>query len=227
MKIISNALAVGLFGLLLSATGHAEEKAAKKGFVRLVNAVAAGTGILEMKVDSTPLNPKGYNFGDVTGGVPLGLGSHEITIKREGVKEGKTKIVVGPDETTILIPFAEMVPASDTEPAHWEVRVLRLKQLEPESERSATFVSVSQHPELRVDIADPDGKWNMVTVKRLAVTQAPIHYPRGYVPLKLNDEKLEPIPVSEMGNYVVLLYDDIDGKTLALNFRDYKFLSAD
>lgn len=201
--------------------------AAKTGFVRFVHAVAPGTGGLTVKVDGTNLNPDGYSLGDVTGGVPLKPGSHEVTIRREGTKEGTTRVNVAVNETTILIPFAERVPASDTEPAHWAIRVLRLKQLEPESERSATFVSVSGTPEIKVDMRDPEGNWSPVYVKRLAIAQAPIKYPRGYVPIKFGDIKLESIPVGEIGNYVVLLYDDEEGKTKALNFRDYKFLSAD
>lgn len=211
----------------LSMTAPAQEKGNKTGFVRLANAVAPGTGKLELFVDGNSFNTDGYNLGDVTGGVALKPGSHDVTIKREGTKEGKTKVSIAADETTILIPFAEQVPASDTEPAHWAIRVLRLKQLAPEFERSATFVSVSRSPELKLEIRDPEGNWSPVFVKRLAVAQAPIKYPRGYVPIRLADVKLEPIPVAEIGNYVVLLYDDADGKTRALNFRDYKFLSAD
>jgi len=106
------------------------------------------------------------------------------------------------------------------------MRVLRLKQLEPQSERSATFVSVSQNPELKVEMRDPDGKWTAAYVKRLSIAQLPIRYPQGYVPIKTGEVELASIPVADVGNYVVLLYDDPDDKTKALNFRDYKFLSA-
>lgn len=227
MKTIFNGLLVLVLGLASSSVGLSQDKANKTGFVRLANAVAPGTGKLDLFVDGTSFNTDGYNLGDVTGGVPLKPGTHEVTIKREGTKEGKTKVSIAADETTILIPFAEQVPASDTEPAHWAIRVLRLKQLAPEFERSATFVSVSRNPEIKIDVRDPQGNWTPVFVKRLAVAQAPIRYPRGYVPIKMAEEKLEPIPVAEAGNYVVLLYDDPDGKIKALNFRDYKFLSAD
>ena len=74
---------------------------------------------------------------------------------------------------------------------------------------------------------DPEGKWSSIYVKRLATSQAPILYPRGYVPLKTAEGDLVSIPVSSAGNYVVLLYDDGEGKVHSLNFRDRKFLSAD
>lgn len=227
MKTIFKSVSLLLVGWLMPLCAFSQEKPPKTGFIRLVNAVAAGTGKLDVKVDGESLNPDGYDMGNVTGGVSVKPGSRKVTISREGNKPGTTTVIVNINETTILIPFAEKVPASDTEPAHFEIRVLRLKQLEPESDRSATFVSVSQTPELKVQMREPGGKWSEVTVKRLAITQAPIRYPRGYAPLKLGDEKIESITVADPGNYVVLLYDDQDGKTKSLNFRDYKFLSAD
>lgn len=227
MKTLSKAICLGFLVLLAPAIASAQGNANKQGFIRLVNAVAAGVGPLDLKVEGESISPDGFKLGDVTNGVPLSPGEHSITISREGTKPGVTKVKVGIDEVTILIPFAEKVPASDTEPAHWAIRVLRLKQLEPQSERSATFVSVSQQPEIKIEMRDPEGNWSSVFVKRLAVAQAPIKYPRGYVPLKMGEEKLESIPVGEPGNYAVILYDDDQGKTQALNFRDQKYLSAD
>jgi hypothetical protein len=64
-------------------------------------------------------------------------------------------------------------------------------------------------------------------VKRLSISQSPIKYPRGYVPLKLGEEDLEPIAIAGPGNYAVVLYDDEEGKTKALTFQDQKYLSAD
>lgn len=228
MKIIFKLFSVGMVVSLLSLVAYSQESGGEKsGFIRLANAVAPGTGRLVLKVNGENLNPKGYKLGDATGGIPLKPGTHEVVISREGVKEGKTKVNIALNETTIIIPFAEQVPASDTEPAHWEIRVLRLKQQEPEYERSATFVSVSQNPEIRVEMGESPGKWNPVFVKRLGVTQAPIKILQGYAALRSGEIELESIPVAEAGNYVVLLYDDPDGKTQALNFRDQKFLSAD
>jgi hypothetical protein len=203
------------------------QEISKSGFVRIVNAVAPGTGPLDVQIDGKKINPKGYKIGDLTGGISLPPGNRTVTFSREGVTKGTTRVNVEANETTTLIPFAEKVPASDQIPAHWEIRILRLKQKDPEEERSATFTSVSQNPEVKVEIREPEGKWNTVFVKRLAVAQAPILYPRGYVPLRSPDGNLSSIPVSSAGNYVVLLYDDEQGKLCSLNFRDKKFLSAD
>ena len=229
MKVIFKKCVVGLLAFTAVVQIHAqdEDPVKKCGFVRFVHAVAPGTGPLFCEVDGSNIRPDGYEFGDVTGGVAYKPGAHEVKIRREGVKEGTTRINVALNETTILIPFAERVPATDEEPAHWEIRILRLKQLEPLSERGATFVSVSQQPEIKVEMRDMKGKWDAAYVKRLSIAQLPIAFPRGYVPLRIGEQPLESIPISDNGNYVVLLYDDPEGKTKALNFRDYKYLSAD
>lgn len=199
----------------------------KVGFVRIVNAVAQGKDPLQFLIDGEVMNADGYKLGDVTGGIGLKPGSHEITFKRTDLKDGITRVSVMADNTTTLIPFAELVPATDDKPAHWAIRILRLKQMEPETKRTATFISVSQTPQHEVEISDPKGNWTKVSVKRLTIARTPILFPEGYVPLRTKTGRLPSIPVGEPGNYVVVLYDDANGKTQALNLQDYKFLSAD
>ena len=130
-------------------------------------------------------------------------------------------------ETTILVPFAERIPASDEKPAYWALRILRLKQKEVEKGRSATFVSVSSQPELQVELKEPNGDWTKVFVKRLATSQAPLNYPEGYAPLRTKQGDIDAIPIGSEGNYVVILYDDENSKVRAVNFKDLKYLSAD
>jgi hypothetical protein len=196
-------------------------------FIRIANTVSPGTGNVKVVVDGKDVYPPGYKFGAVTGGIGLPPGSHSVTISREGVKQGTSKITVDKDQTVTLIPFAERVPATDQEPAHFEVKILRLKQQETENGRSASFVSVSGLPEVVAELRDPAGNWEKVPVKRLTIGQAVIHYPEGYVPVRVNKIDLEPIPISDTGNYVVVLYDDPEGNLHSVNFRDFKFLSAD
>jgi hypothetical protein len=231
MKTIFDGILAGLLALVWWVSPAAAEEEAgapgKMGFIRLANAVAAGAGPLKLEIDGEDVNPHGYLIGDITGGISVRPGFRKITIRREGTVEGATTVNVAVNETTILIPFAERVPASDTQPAHWAIRVLRLKQQDPQNERSATFVSVSQSPELRVEMREPQGEWKTIHVKRLAITQAPILYPRGYVPLRHQEQRLESIPVGDPGNYVVVLFDDEEGAVSSVNFRDFKFLNAD
>ncbi|NQX01651.1 DUF4397 domain-containing protein [bacterium] len=227
MKTIFELLRISVVAAVMLPLAMPAQDAPKNGFIRLVNALAVGTGTLTMEIDGKKLSETGYKIGDVSGGISLPPGNRTVVFSRTGVTGGTTRVNVSANETTTLIPFAEKVAATDQVPAHWEIRILRLKQQDPEEERSATFASVSQNPEVKVEMREPDGKWIPIYVKRLAVAQAPIHYPRGYVPLRSAGNEIESIPVASAGNYVVLLYDDAEGKLQSLSFRDKKFLSAD
>lgn len=199
----------------------------KRGFIRLMNAVSVGTGNLDFLVDGSAVNEDGYKLGNVTGGIGLLPGTYRITFKREGTKEGTTNVKVSVDDTTILIPFAEEVPASDDEPAHWAIRILRLKQHETEDDRVASFVSVSRKPEIAISVRQTDLKWHTVTVERLKITRVPIIQNKGYMPVKAGDMDLGSISVAPAGNHVSLLYDDENGNLKSRAFQDYKYLSAD
>ena len=143
------------------------------------------------------------------------------------MKDGTTTVNVVKDETTTLIPFAEKIPASDDKPAHWEIRILRLKQKDSQSDRGATFVSVTHEPEVKVELGNPDGSWTPGIVKRLTTTEMAVKEANGYVPLQVNGQKLPSMEVAAKGNYVVVIYEDADGKIQSLNFKDIKFLTAD
>ncbi len=199
----------------------------KEGFIRLANAVSQGTGMLTMEVDGKTIGSRGFKIGEATGGITLTSGVRTVRFSRVGVEPGSTRVNVAGNETTTVIPYAEMVPATDEKPAHWAIRILRLKQQDAPDKRSATFVSVSSKPNIKVEIRDPDGNWSPVIVSRLATARVPILFPRGYVPLRCGDSKLTSIPVGEPGNYVVLLYDDLNEEVKSLNFKDVKILSAD
>jgi hypothetical protein len=219
-------LALAISSQVLNAQ-DTKEPSAPTGFIRIANSIAPGTGNVNVLVDGNDIYPSGYKFGAVTGGVGLPPGAHSVTIRRAGVKEGTTKINVEKDQTVTLIPFAERVPATDQEPAHFAIRILRLKQKEVQGARSASFVSVSGSPELVAELRAPSGTWARVPVKRLAIGETPILYPEGYAPVRVNGKEMESIPIGEPGNYVVVLYDDAEGNIKTVNFRDFKFLSAD
>ncbi|MBC7980780.1 MAG: hypothetical protein H7Y36_09485 [Armatimonadetes bacterium] len=226
MKTIFNILLI-LHSSLCPMLAQKDENAAPTGFIRVVNAVAAGTGPAFLLVDGEDMRTSGYKLGDATGGMGMKAGSHKVLIKREGVKEGSTTVVLDKDQTVTLIPFTEKVPATDQDPAHFEIRILRLKQRQVETARLATFVSVSANPEVKVELGSEDGKAATVFVKRLAIAETPLNYTQGYAPAKINGAPIKPIPIGGAGNYVVVLYDDTEGKVQSLYFRDFKFLSAD
>ncbi len=226
MKTISRTLlifAAALYPLL----AQKPPSAPATGFIRVVNGVSQGRAQVNVAIDGEDRHPQGYSLGDATGGIGLPTGSHQVTIKRDGVKAGNTTVILDKDQTVTLIPFAEKIPASDQEPGHFAVRILRLKQRQVESGRTATFVSVSANPEIKVELQDEKGQWATIFVKRLAITETPLNYTQGYAPAKVNGHAISPIPIGGAGNYVVVLHDDAEGKVQSLYFRDFKFLSAD
>jgi hypothetical protein len=214
--------------LSLSVFSEAQEQdKSKYGFIRLVNAVAPGEGSVELLLNGNNLYPDGYQLGAATGGMGVEVGRCDVVVRRDGVEAGETKVEVVAGKTTTVIPFAERIPATDDKPAHWQIRILRLKQKAESKEREATFISVSQQPEIQVEMRDPKGNWTKYFVKRFMTTSAPMKYPEGYVPLRLKTGDLPSIPILDVGNYVVVLYDDPEGKVQALNFRDFHHLTAE
>lgn len=197
------------------------------GFVRLLNAVSAGSGKLEVMIDGKAVRPDGYQLGNVTGGIALKPKAYKVMFRREGVQEGETRVIVAANDTTILIPFAEQMPVSEGQPARWAIRILRLKQHEAEDQRTASFVSVSREPELRVEIRQTDGTWKPVFVKRLGLARTDIQQARGYLRVRCNNQPLSAISVGASGNFVSVLYEDEQGILRSKNFQDYKYLSAD
>jgi hypothetical protein len=197
------------------------------GFIRMVDAVSVGTGKLGFLIDGKSVREGGYELGNVTGGIALASGVHKVVFRRDGLKDGETQVVVVAQETTILIPFAEEKPGDDGQQAHWEIRILRLKQHEVEDKRTATFVSVSRESELAVEIRQSDGKWEPVGVKRLGLARANIKQTRGYLSVRCKAQALSAISVGATGNFVSVLYEDEMGVLRSKTFQDYKYLSAD
>jgi len=192
------------------------------GFIRVLDAVSAGTDKLEVLIDGVTVRSEGYQLGNVTGGIALKPNTYQVMFRRAGVKEGVTRVPVLANDTTILIPFAEPLPVKDGTPARWEIRVLKLKQLETGDGRTASFVSVSHQSELRIEIRQA-GKWEPVEVKRLAIARTDIRQARGYLPVRCNGQPLSAISVAATGHFVAVLFDDENGTLRSRNFQDYKY----
>lgn len=195
--------------------------------MRLVNAVAIGTGKLEMLIDGEKVRDEGYKFGDVTGGIPKKPAAYKVSFRRDGVKSGETKVVLEKNETTTVIPFAELIPATPDKEAYWQIRILRLKQQEDKGMRTATIVNVTREPELKVEVRQQDGKWDSLVVKRLGLERTVIRQSTGYVPLRCGGKDLKPLSIGTSGNFVAVVYEDENGAILSQNFQDYKYLSAE
>ncbi|MEK7951137.1 hypothetical protein [Luteolibacter soli] len=217
-----------LIALPLAARAQDEEKP-KVGFIRLVNAVGAGTGNVHLEIDGEDQFPKGYKLGQRTGGIGLKAGAKKVKITREGVTEGSTSIPIGVGETMNIVSFAEKMPAEGDKPEHWEMRILKLKQRDVESGYRLTVLSVCKEPEtLFSTMREGEEKKTPNSAKRLMTTSIDLgSAPRDlYVYARNNDVPLAVFRPEAKGNYVVVLYDDPDGSVKAVSFFDPKFVIA-
>jgi hypothetical protein len=218
---------IAWFGAPFESAQAEDSASGPVGFVRLLHAVSAGTGKLELLIDGKSVRSDGYQLGNLTGGIALKAASYKLVFRREGVTEGMTKVNVKANDTTILIPFAEHIPATDKKPERWDIRILRLKQHESDDKRTASFVSVSREPELKVEMRQVDGTWEAVFVERLKVARTTIQQARGYLSVRCMGRELSSVSVGAAGNFVSVLYEDEKGELRSKTFQDYKYLSAD
>ncbi|HEY1122620.1 MAG TPA: hypothetical protein VGE67_13500 [Haloferula sp.] len=220
--------------LILPLAAHAqapkEGEVPKIGFIRLVNAVAPGTGNAHLEIDGEDQFPKGYKLGQRTGGIGLKAGSKKIKVTREGVIEGTTTITLGVGETMNLVAFAEKMPAEGDKPERWEMRILKLKQRDVENGYRLTVLSVCKEPETLFSTLTEgdDGKKTAHSAKRLMTTSVELgERPKDLaVFARASDVPLAVFRPDTKGNYVVVLYDDPDGTVKAVSFFDPKFVIA-
>jgi hypothetical protein len=228
MKTISKIFAATLcmFASMLSALG--KEGSPEIGFLRIINAIAPGNGTTRVLIDGEDLFPKGYQLGQRSGGIGLAAGSHTVTLQKNGVESGTTKIDLQRGETISLIGFAEKIPATDDHaPPRWMTKILRLKQSNPERGFRMTLLSVCDLEEVKVDAIIPGKKDTPTThVKRLAIAAIDLGSTRNEAMVKVGGKIITTVSPDEPGNHVVVLYQDAEGKIRALTFFDPKFVIA-
>ena len=229
MKTISNIISLAMAGALSCVSAPAQDIPKDLAFVRIVNAVAPGEGRVNVQIDGEDIFPKGYTLGQRTGGLGLKAGAHTISIKKTGVESGNTKITLNTGETLTLIGFAEKVPPKkEGDPPVWVGKILRLKQSDPERGFRMTLISLCEEDEVKIQ-AVVEGRKTPETayVKRLATTSRrsrPDACRSGWSRWRAN--VVTNVSTDDPGNYVVVLYQDADGKIKALSFFDPKFVIA-
>jgi hypothetical protein len=228
MKMISKIFAAALcmFASTFSAIG--KEGSPEVGFLRIINAIAPGNDTTRVLIDGEDLFPKGYQLGQRSGGIGLAAGTHTVTLQKNGVESGTTKIDLKSGETLSLIGFAEKIPATDDDtPPRWTTKILKLKQSDPERGFRMTLLSVCDLDEVKVDAIIP-GKKDITTahVKRLSTAAIDLGSTRGEAMVKVGGEIITTVSPDEPGNHVVVLYQDAEGKIRALTFFDPKFVIA-
>ena len=151
MKTIFNRYYLLVTFIFCQAICKAQQEIPAVGFVRMINAVGHGNGNAKLIVDQEDIYPPGYQLGQDSGAVSLNQGSHSITVSKNGLTKGTTKIDVVTGETTTVIAFTELIPpVNKDDPPRWTIKLLRLKQKSIESGYGLTLISVADAPETPV-----------------------------------------------------------------------------
>lgn len=228
MKMISKIFAATLcmFASMFSAIG--KEGSPEVGFLRIINAIAPGNDTTRVLIDGEDLFPTGYQLGQRSGGIGLAAGTHTVTLQKNGVESGTTKINLKSGETLSLIGFAEKIPATDDNaPPRWMTKILKLKQSDPEHGFRMTLLSVCDLDEVKVDAIIPGQKdITIAHVKRLSTAAIDLGSTRSEAMVKVGGEIISTVSPDEPGNHVVVIYQDAEGKIRALTFFDPKFVIA-
>lgn len=225
-RVISALLTI-LLGLLLP-KARAEKADAEVGFIRIVNAVGHGEGLVSITVNGENIFPAGYKLGQKTGGLGLPAGTHSISIEKDGCITGTTKVTLSKGETLSLVGFAQrVVTTKEQDPPKWRIKIFRLKQSDPETGYRVAMVSLCSKDELRVEVV-VSGKANseFVYPKPLAITAVNLGKSKTEVVLKLGKETAVLVSPEDPGNYVVIFYEDHFGKVQALSYFDANFVVA-
>lgn len=222
MKTISNILI-----LLLAACGCLfAQKKTETGFIRIVNAIPAGTGKAAFSINGRDLYAGGYALGQTTGEYGIKAGDHVVTIRKTGVETGRANVLLGAGETVTVIAYAERLPQKNlADPPKWAVRLLRLKQQDEAKGFWLSLISVCKPDDTSVDLLliDKD-ETRKAFAKRLAVSKVDLGKNRGEVFVKNADRILTSLSPDIPGNHVVVLYENDQGRTEAMTFYEPEFL---
>jgi hypothetical protein len=227
MKLIFNLLIAAVF-VFLGARLSAQEPKPQVGFIRFVHAIAPGEGTATVLIDGENIFPKGYAMGQRTGGIGIKAGSHTVAVRKNGVKEGSTKFDLKNGETLSLIAFAQKIPPKEEgDPVEWEIKILRLKQSDAGKGYNISFISVCDKEDVRVEtLSEGQTKPKIESVKRLTTTTLKLGAVRGEAQVSVDGEVVTMVSPDDPGNYVVVLYQDAEGKIKSLSFFDPKFVIA-
>lgn len=229
MKTISNKLFAALTSIAFGMSVAAQESATPQvGFVRIVNAVAAGTDKANIYLDGEDLFPKGYGLGQKTSGLGIKAGRHRVDVRKPGVETGTAQIDLAVGETVSLIAFAERVAVDRaSDPPRWAVQLLRLKQRAPERGYQLSVLSVCAKPEVAVQAAvQGQGKVEALVARRLEISILDLGTARGEVLVRTDRGVIATISPDDPGNYVLILYEDADGTVRGISYFDPKFTVA-
>lgn len=224
MKTISNILAACL--LLIPAA--LAQPVPEMGFIRIVNAIAPGTGNATFLIDEKDLHAKGYALGQTTGGYPVARGAKTIEVRKDGVGTGSTRVDLAAGETLTVIAFAERAPEPKPgAPPRWIVKLLRLKQQNHERGYGLSIVPVAAAAEIALDLRTPGKAGSRkLSAERLRISKVDLGRKRADLEITAEGVAVTTVSPDSRGNYVVILFDKPGGGLGAVSYYDPKFVVA-
>lgn len=203
-------------------------QAPEVGFIRLVNLVAGGEeGNVNFSLDGQDLYKPGYKLGQKTGGMGFKAGSYELRASKKGCKAETKSIKLENKQTQTFIAYSVPVRDELGEVINWEVKIASLRQQTPERGYVVTLISLCEAKELPVTIvAEGTPKPIKEVVPRKKAHTVKAGQPQGGVRVAVGETVVAGFYTDDPGNYVVLIYEDKDGKKAAIHYYDPKFLIA-
>lgn len=228
MKTIFSRYYILVILILAHVVCQAQQEIPAVGFLRIINGISHGDGDAKFIVDQEDIYPTGYRLGQDSGAICLNEGSHSITVSKNGVTKGTTKIDVVTGETLSVIAFAELIPPVNKDDApRWTIKLLRIKQKSIDSGYGLTLISVADAPETSISLViGSKGTTESHALTRLKMTDVNLGTSRGEVFVKMNDKPLTTVSPDTPGNYIVVIYDGERGETAAIYLFDSKFTVA-
>ena len=203
-------------------------KPSEVGFVRLINLVPVGEGTTSILIDGANNWPQGFRLGQRTGAIGLRKGDHEFTLSKPGCKAARKVIPVVGGATQTLVAYAEPVRDDSGMIIAWELKVAKLKQHTPDQGMFLTVVSFCDEPEVPLDIHETVSDTRLKTVaKRLGVVRVALQKGQNIAEISHAGEEITSLATDGSGNYVLMLYEDEEGKKGGLTFFDPKFVLAE
>lgn len=226
-----------LLGVLVLFGGWASGQTdpANVAFVRMVNLVSPGEGNLKMRIDGEDPWPAGYRLGQRTGGIGMKAGKRKFVLSKEGCLSAEREIPLKGGKTVTLAIYAEPVLDEETgkpvldengEVAEWQIKVASLNQVDPGEGYHLTFVSFCVEEVIDIEVKPAASDSFFAQVKRLTTTKRQFASNRDRVAIVYQDKVLDVLKGRIAGNYVVMIYEGVDGKD-AISFYDPKFVLAE
>lgn len=189
------------------------------GYVRIINTVGVHKP-LQVELNEKSLCDTGYESGIVTGGIWAPSGKLRVKMGVEGFDELNFTIQIKSGENLALIVYLQRRPKTTGDGFEWVLKCKEWSPYDPKEGKTISIVSLSCKDHQKISVGLVDRRWSHFSVDSMKVIRTELDWPNGYVPLLMNDEKQESIPVASDANYMVILYDQVGEGVKTLTYKD-------